>query len=355
MPKLRLTLIVLAVLAAVVPTPATWVERLYTTGLYGWLQRWLTPLSNRVPFAAFDVAIGIALATLLAGWTWRLVRAPRGRRWRTVGRLAVTSLAGAAVLYLLFLTTWGLNYRRVPLTSKLDFAADRVTEDALRAMAEESVRQLNTLYEPAVEATWPELDELPDRLGPAFRRVQRQLPSSSAAIPGVPKSTALTAYFRQAAVDGMIDPFFLEVLINADVLPFERPFVVAHEWGHLAGFANESEASFVGWLVCQHGDSATQYSGWLSLYQVLMRYLPRSDRAEISAPLGPGPRAHLRAIAERWQRSAPVVRRTAARVYDRFLKANRVTGGIESYGAVVRLVLGTRFEAGWIPAVRPSR
>jgi hypothetical protein len=35
-----------------------------------------------------------------------------------------------------------------------------------------------------------------------------------------------------------------------DLLPFEKPFVAAHEWAHLAGYADESEASFVGWLTC---------------------------------------------------------------------------------------------------------
>jgi hypothetical protein len=43
----------------------------------------------------------------------------------------------------------------------------------------------------------------------------------------------------------MTDPFFLETLVASDVLPFERPFLVAHEWSHLAGIADEGEANFV--------------------------------------------------------------------------------------------------------------
>ena len=39
----------------------------------------------------------------------------------------------------------------------------------------------------------------------------------------------------------MVNPFGLEVLINPDILPIERPYVVAHEWGHIAGWALESE------------------------------------------------------------------------------------------------------------------
>ena len=54
----------------------------------------------------------------------------------------------------------------------------------------------------------------------------------------------------------MTNPFFLEVIINPDLLPFEQPFVLAHEWAHLAGYADESEANFVAWLTCVQGDAA---------------------------------------------------------------------------------------------------
>jgi hypothetical protein len=39
-------------------------------------------------------------------------------------------------------------------------------------------------------------------------------------------------------------------------------------------------------------------------------------------------------------------------LYDRFLKANRVSEGIASYDAVVSLVVGTRFVRPWTPALK---
>ena len=47
--------------------------------------------------------------------------------------------------------------------------------------------------------------------------------------------------------------FWLETLLAPDLLDVERPFVIAHEWGHLAGFADESEANFIAWLACLRG------------------------------------------------------------------------------------------------------
>ena len=60
----------------------------------------------------------------------------------------------------------------------------------------------------------------------------------------------------------------------------------------------------------------------------------------------------LRAISARYDRSSPVVRQAARGVYDEYLKANRVAEGIASYDAVVRLMVGTRFDARWTPARR---
>ena len=87
-------------------------------------------------------------------------------------------------------------------------------------------------------------------LVPAFAAAQQALHVRIPATAARPKRSLLDPCFRAAAVDGMTDPYFLETLITPDLLPIERPMIVAHEWSHLAGFADESEANFIGWLTC---------------------------------------------------------------------------------------------------------
>jgi hypothetical protein len=165
----------------------------------------------------------------------------------------------------------------------------------------------------------------------------------------------LGPYFRWTTVDGMINPVGLEVLQNPDLLPFERPFVAAHEWGHLAGYADESEASFVGWLVTVQADVPSQYSGWLFLYWQLSAELDQDARARVAGTLAPGPRKDINAIVERLRRGQlPWLRTAGWRVYDQYLKANRVEEGVRSYGAVVTLILRARFASGWTPIRRAS-
>jgi hypothetical protein len=161
------------------------------------------------------------------------------------------------------------------------------------------------------------------------------------------------AVFRWTSVDGMINPFGLEVIANPDLLPFERPFVAAHEWGHLAGYAHEDEANFVGWLTCLRGSPMAQYSGWLYLYWQTSGEVDEPARARLRDALTRGPQRDVQAIVDRLRRGQlPLLRSASWMLYDQYLKANRVDEGIRSYGEVLTLILRARFEPGWVPVRR---
>ncbi len=331
------------VVALVAPTPSAWVERFYARGVYTALQPRLTWLSNRTDLALFDPLVSGIILGLLVWWIVQLRRArARPDRVRVLWLALIDTVVALSAVYLLFLATWGLNYRRQPLRDRIEFQRDRVTAPALLEAARAATTHLNELWHRVALVSWPDLDAMPTWLAPAFTAAAGELRVSPTAL-GKPKTTIFSWYFRRSAVDGMTDPFMLEILINPDVLPFERPFVVAHEWAHLAGHAQESEANFIAWVTCLRGDPRAQYSGWLALYPYLLRSAPPEERRALATELSPGPRRDLGAIAARLARASPAVRRAAARAYDRFLKANRVGAGIASYDEVVQLVLGTRF------------
>jgi hypothetical protein len=351
---LKVVLIVVAGLVALAPLPRNAVERVYSRGLYPIIQPKLTTLSNTTPFAWFDAVVLLTIGAIITMWATRLLR-PRkaAKTGRTLAGLIVDTTMIGAVLYLWFQIAWGLNYQRQPLHEQLDFREERITRDALRTLAARTVDSLNALHRGAHAARWPELREMPTELGPAFLRAQRDLALPWSAHTGRPKRTLFNFYFTRVSIDGMTGPFFLETLANGTLLPYERAATVAHEWSHLAGYADESEANFVGWLVCMRGTEAVQYSGWLSLYGTVVGALPRSDRDDIARRLHEGPRADLRAISDRIRRHAvPAASRAGYALYDRFLKANRVEAGVRSYGQVLRLLLGTNFNADGSPVLR---
>lgn len=342
---LRLLVVAAAVAAALVPFPAWFVERGYSLRLYPIWQSWVTTISNAAPIALFDVFV-VGVAAAWVGLAVRDVMRWRARgAGRTAGRVLARTAVWAAVVYLLFFASWGLNYQRLRLIDRVEFDSRRASDASVRALAEMAVTRLNALHPIAHGKGWPENREIDSALRSAFDTTQRFLGATRLAVPGKPKGTLLNFYFRRAVVDGMTDPFFLETLVVSDLLPPERPFVTAHEWAHLAGYNDEGEANFVGWLTCMHADEPGQYSAWMFVFNEAAGQIPRPERQEVSARLDSGPRGDLRAIADRVARNrSPRMAEAGWIVYNQYLKANRVESGTASYAEVIRLILGTRFS-----------
>ena len=146
----------------------------------------------------------------------------------------------------------------------------------------------------------------------------------------------------------MTDPFFLETLVASDLLPFERPFVVAHEWAHLAGFTDEGEANFVGWLTCLRGATAAALQRLAVSVRRARPQRARADRVAVAAALAAGPREDLRAIA------AASSAREPARRDGRLAGLRSVSEGQprrarhgELRARSSRLVLGVTLDASW--------
>jgi hypothetical protein len=363
-PLLLLPILVLALAGVALPVPAQQVEDLYARSVYALIQPIVTGFSSAVPVALLDVAVGLFLLSfVLLARRHRLRRvgradpqgegapragAPRRRRaLQTAFRACAWVLVASAVLYLWFLLFWGLNYRRVPLERKLAYDASRVTRAQAMTFGREAVAHLNAL------ARTPASDVQDDgALASALAEIERGFGAAAPARVAAPKRSLLTWYFRHAAIDGMTNPFFLEIILNPDLLPFERPFVLAHEWAHLAGYADESEANFIAWLACTRSTPPARYSGWLAAYEHVAAQLPREEREALRSDLDTDVLEDLRAIRRRLSRSNAVVRDAARGAYDVYLRANRIEEGIANYNAVVRLMLGTTLGADGVPELR---
>jgi hypothetical protein len=350
---IELGVIALAALGALAPASPVLVEQWFSTRWYPAVQRLVTPLSNQVPFAVFDllliVGAGIAIAMIVRG----VREARRARRLAPVAHSIRHLAALAACAYLAFLALWGANYRRVPMEQRLIVDRSPIESERVVSLGLEAARRMNALHVAAHATEWRTEPWQDQQLREAFATVQRFLSDAPTAVPGRLKWTILGTYFRWASVDGMVDPFALEVLANPDLLPWERPFVAAHEWGHLAGYADESEANFVGWLTSLRGGVDAQYSAWLFLYWQITGEVGREARERLASALDPGPKRDLEAIVDRLRRGQlPLLRDASWMVYDQYLKANRVDEGVRSYGAVLTLILQSRFEDDWTPVRR---
>ena len=215
--RLRIFIPVIAGLVAVMPTSSGCIENVYSRGVYPMVQYCLTSLSNLTKFSLLDLFVGCLAFFLVSWWSLRIRKASVGSRGHAAWLMTGNTVLVVGVVYLFFMLCWGLNYRRESLKVNLDFDAERVTYAALVDLTKEAVEQLNQLHAPAQATSWPDLGEMDSILEMPFTQVQRKLALRQAVVLGRPKSSVLGWYFRQAAIDGMIDPFFLEILMNRHV------------------------------------------------------------------------------------------------------------------------------------------
>jgi hypothetical protein len=342
-------IIILAILLQLVALPPGWIERDYANGAYAALARTFVPLANDVPFSVGDVLLIAIVLGLLAYWivVWRTGSGSRRVRF---ARALLRTAATLALILLWFDAAWALNYRRVPIAQRVAFDPARVTPRAVARFAASIVAGLNASA-PAAHAEHPTEAALEARLATAFAPVVRRLGDRYDVEVSRPKRTVFDWWFGMAGIGGMWDPFAYETLLNADFLFFERPFALAHEWGHVAGFGDEGDANLIAALTTLRSrDPLIHYSGLFWAYG----FLPEAARRSLR--LSPLVAADLGAARQRFlRRYNPRIYDLQWSMYDKYLRANRVPRGVVSYSLFVQVLVGTPLDHDGLPLRRAAR
>lgn len=282
---------------------------------------------------------------------WRIVVCVREARtrfaWSVVLVAVLDVLAILAIYACWFELGWGWNYDRAPVEARLQYDAARVDADALAALRSRAIAQMNALAPAAhrhaaeslnvaaLRAAWlPVVQRGGDRWTPRV---------------GAPKVTLADPFMNASGTSGFINPLSLTAQLASDLLWFERPFDLAHEWSHLAGYAREDEANYLATLTCLRShDPVTRYSGWLELFLALPH--PQRFARRTFTPLVWSDFAALRARDER--RVNLSLARLSWRTYNAYLKSNRIAAGVANYDEVTRLMLGIPLDRGGLPIAR---
>ncbi|HEY8315114.1 MAG TPA: DUF3810 family protein [Candidatus Baltobacteraceae bacterium] len=335
---------VVAGLFAILWHPSSqWVETEFINGYYPHWQHALAAVTLRLPFS-----IGDALALIgIIAVAWRIVAAIRARRLRPL----LDALAIAGVYALWFYAGWGWGYDRAPVQTRLAYDSARVGPAAIDALRTRAIAEINRLA-PAAHA---------ENAGDGERAMARTM-LRAAWLPvvmragdtwhphvGMPKPTIAAPFMDASGTSGFLNPFSLESQLAPDLLWFEKPFSLAHEWSHTAGYNREDEANYIAVITCMRdADPIARYSGWLELFL----YLP------------PLPHYHKSTfVPQAWQdfdalraRNAHFVNlslsRFSWRVYDRYLQSNHIASGVQNYNEVTQLVAGIPLDTNGLPVRR---
>ena len=339
-----------ALIVASAPLPPAWIEQQYSNGLYPVVDRIVRAVTGPLPFTLGDVLFFAAVLWLATYWIGALRRARSGKRLIRAGRLLVRTIAALALVFVWFEFSWAFNYRRVPLEEKIPVHAERTVSARVDAYADHVAAELNRLA-PLAHREHPTDVEFERELFPRFSQVIARLGDRSVFPPPSIKPTIFQPLMAASGTNGFTDPWTHEVNVDAAAFWFERPAIYAHEWGHISGFADETEANLISVLTCTTTpDPLIQYSGW-----ILVWFNLGGQDVHPHQRLAPLARADVRAIVRRYRAEVnPKIEKAQQVAYDRYLKSNGMKAGVNTYRLFVRWLVGADFDSSGLPIVRPG-
>jgi hypothetical protein len=315
------------------PSP-DWVEQVYVNGFYPVWQHALFAINSPLPWSLGDIVVLAGVALIV----WRLLR----RDW--LGALAIVGFYACW-----FVAGWGWNYDRAPIETRTAYDKNRITPQAVDALRARAIAEMNRLAPLAHAHANEPLDIV--TLHATWVPVVQAGGNTWEPLTGAPKPTLADPFMVATGTSGYINPFALDAHLASDLLWFERPFALSHEWSHIAGYAREDEANFLAIVNCtRSNDPVVQYSGWLELFL----YLPPPQQRY----------AHKTFVPDVWQDFAAMQKRNRRyinlslanlswRTYNAYLKSNHVASGLQNYNEVTRLYLGIPRDAAGLPLPRP--
>lgn len=334
------------------------------------LRRGLSLLSGIFPFSLMEmVVLGVLLRQAFGVWSG-IGSIRRGeRRWpRAIADGGLRLGQDLGILVFLFYLLWGFQYARPGLEERLGIeASGEISADELRPLAERAVEAANLHYRevhgspdggvptppspisdaaPTLEAGW-------DRVLSTYN-----LPAAVAKRYGPPKSFLATGIMKRFGVAGMHFPYTGEALILHDLPGAERGRDMGHEMAHQRGFASESDANVLGFLVARESsDPTTRYGAYFFLQRQLVSALQRvsPDAArEVARLRDPGIARDLQHLREFWRPAQGVAGEVGSRVNDAMLRSHRIPEGVASYQGSVWVFVALAREKGEETLFGPS-
>ena len=138
---------------------------------------------------------------------------------------------------------------------------------------------------------------------------------------------------------GIYIPYFGEGYAADNLLPFEKPFTMAHEMVHGYGITDEGAANFLAFLACAASSfPVIRYSGYAAYWEYAAGELPRAGYKALWDELPEGLKADLRAAQQNAARYRGAIDKISRKIYARYLKSQGIDDGLRSYSRFVGLV-----------------
>ena len=327
------------------------VEGWYSIQLYPVLlgiRLWLTA---PVPFSIGDLLYIIVFIYLIYKLIDSLIKIKKeGINGAKVWRASAIVL----LVWISFKLLWGLNYDRLGAGHLLKIEQKAYSGAAVNGLVNEIIDSLNSTRKLIIEAK-SQVDTLPvGNPAPYFSWAQEAYQRAKTNYSFLPnkaprvKATLFNPLADYVGFTGYFNPFTAEGQVRTDMPGLELPFVACHETAHMLGFASESEANLIGYLVATK--SANPYVRY-SAYNEIFTYAQREQLgmmakqkdsvgfmgavAQNRARLDTLVKQDRKAVRRFFNRHRSSVAPIMSGVYEQYLFLNKQNAGLKSYDEVI--------------------
>ncbi|MFY7651820.1 MAG: DUF3810 domain-containing protein [Chitinophagaceae bacterium] len=243
-------------------------------------------------------------------------------------------------LYIAFMWLWGFNYHRRGIANLLKLQKNSYSTaelSNLTCLLLDSLHEIRNRLPDSIIAK----QQHKTTLVQAFEAYQQ--PPSTVSFLFHPyksiKPSLLTYWVSNSGYAGYFNPFTGEAQLNTDLPSFLLPYTACHEIAHQLGFASESEASFIGFLVAENQQNTLmKYAAYFEMYlyansELFYRdfWQARLNTHSYNENVKKDMLAYRSYILGKQSVAEPYMKL----LYDQYLKWNNQEKGIESYNEVI--------------------
>ncbi|MCD8224372.1 MAG: DUF3810 domain-containing protein [Clostridiales bacterium] len=315
------------------------------TGFADWYARRVYPVLVGIigrffgifPFSVVEIAL-----YLLALW-FVLYAAVVAIRFRRPGRLIGWTVFLAGEMLFVYTVNCGINYHAVSFSEYAGLTVETYTKEELVNLCEYLTEQVNeTVTEERYRESAASQRAWRQEGVRAMQAAAEEFPALAGFYPQ-PKELAVSWILSVQQLCGVYSPFTIEANFNGEMPNYNIPHTICHELSHLRGFMREDEANFIGYLACILSESqAFRYSGYLTGWVYAGNALARVDMEayrELAGQLCAQAQSDLDENNRFWAHYDGKAAEVSTQVNDAYLKINRQTDGVQSYGRMVDLML----------------
>jgi hypothetical protein len=336
----------------------------YTQGLFKYGTSGLRFLFGSVPFALGELVYIFILIILIINALKNISSLKSFNHIAQKGWFILTKLSWLIVkLFVVFQLIWGLNYMQPDPTRDFDLLIQtpknaQVALSEMNALTYELIEELNKTkaaisldksIEPNFEQVVANVQQAYQALAIEHPRFILQHQSIKKAIfPSLGDYIGFLAFYQ---------PITGEAILRSDLPILTQPYTIAHEMAHQLGYASETEANFIAFvLASEANDPYLKYSMLLQMFsyaqdaQLLLlagnkgfdawKTQIEKNRSLLS-PAVLKDRAEIKAF---FTARADKQIQASSQLYDQFLKWNQQAAGLDSYADVLKWVRAYRLK-----------